>query len=225
MFSFRKSKKVRQNQSNEKHIEVLDTAVVFGLKGFDEGHHHTTYRGVPCVKAPFDYVIYQMIIEEVKPDLIIEIGTYVGGSALYLADLLELNGKGEVHTIDVEGEIDKRVQGHNRISFFRNGWENYDLSLTEGKKVLVIEDGTHRYKDVLNAMIKFAPVVTVGSYLIVEDGIIDALGLTNDHQGGPVKAIKTFLADNNNFQLAINWCDFYGKNATFNTIGYLKRVS
>jgi cephalosporin hydroxylase len=203
----------------------LDTTVIFNLKGFDEGHHKTRYRGVECVKAPFDYVIYQMIIEDVKPDLIIEIGTYVGGSALYLADLLALQGKGEVHTIDVEGEIDKRVQGHNRIKFFRNGWEGYDLSIVKDfNSILVIEDGTHKYSDTLNTIRKFAPVVSKNSYLIVEDGIIDELGLTREHQGGPVKAIKQFLSENNNFQVDHYWTDFYGRNATFNTIGYLKRI-
>lgn len=205
----------------------LDTTVTFNLKGFDEGHHKTLYRGVECVKAPFDYVIYQMIIEEIKPDIIIEIGSYLGGSAYYMADLLELIGKGEVHTIDIEGQykIDPRVESHKRIKFFRNGWEGYDLNLTEGKKVLVIEDGTHQYLDALNAINKFAPVVSMGSYLIVEDGIIDALGVSKEHKGGPVRAIKQFLSENNNFVLDTKWCDFYGKNATFNTIGYLKKVS
>ena len=41
------------------------------------GHFGYTYRGVNCVKCPFDYALYQMLITEVKPDLIIEIGTHV----------------------------------------------------------------------------------------------------------------------------------------------------
>ena len=63
----------------------------------------TLYKGVAIQKFPFDYMMYQMIINEVRPDLIIEIGTMHGGSALYLADLLELAGieGGEVHTIDL----------------------------------------------------------------------------------------------------------------------------
>jgi cephalosporin hydroxylase len=207
------------------HNNDIDTTVTFNLENFDKGHHNTTYRGVNCVKAPFDYVIYQMIIHEVRPDLIIEIGSFEGGSALYFADLLELMGKGEVHTIDIEDRIDPRVRDHSRIKFFFDGWEKYDHSLAEGKTVLVIEDGTHKYKDSLNAINKFSSVVSVNSYLIVEDGIIDALGLSNEYQGGPVRAIKEFLSENNNFEIAYNWCDMFGKNATFNTIGYLKRVS
>ena len=204
----------------------FDTTVSLTINGIDKGHHKTTYRGVSCKKSPFDYVIYQMIIEEVKPDLIIEIGSFEGGSALYLADLLELYGKGEIHTIDIEDRIDEKVKANKRIKFFSRGWENYDLRLVKDfKTVLVIEDGSHKYQDCLQAIIKFSNAVSIGSYLIVEDGIIDELGLTREYDGGPVKAIKQFLAENKNFEIAHYWTDFFGKNATFNTIGYLKRIS
>jgi len=210
----------------KRNKDSFDTTVSLTINGIDKGHHNTTYRGVSCKKSPFDYVIYQMIIEEVKPDLIIEIGSFEGGSALYLADLLELHGKGEVHTIDIEDRIDDRVKAHKRIKFFSKGWENYDLRLVKDfKSVLVIEDGSHKYQDTLQALIKFSNAVSPGSYLIVEDGIIDELGLTREYDGGPVKAIKQFLSENKNFEVASNWTDFFGKNATFNTIGYLKRIS
>lgn len=56
----------------------------FTLKDIDAGHHKVTYKGVPAIKCPFDYVLYQMIITEIKPDLIIEIGTNKGGSSCIL---------------------------------------------------------------------------------------------------------------------------------------------
>jgi cephalosporin hydroxylase len=210
----------------KRNKDSFDTTVSLTINGIDKGHHNTTYRGVSCKKSPFDYVIYQMIIEEVKPDLIIEIGSFKGGSAFYLADLLELHGKGEIHTIDIEDRIDDRVKDHKRIKFFAKGWENYDLGLVKDfKSVLVIEDGSHEYQDTLQAMIKFSTAVSRGSYLIIEDGIIDELGLSGEYNGGPVKAIKKFLGENKHFEIAYNWADFFGKNATFNTIGYLKRIS
>jgi cephalosporin hydroxylase len=204
----------------------FDTTVSVTIKEINNGHHHTTYKGVKCIKCPFDYVIYQMIINEVKPDLIIEIGSFEGGSALYLADLLEAYKKGEIHTIDIEDRIDIRVKEHKRIKFFTRGWENYDTSITENyQSVLVIEDASHKYKDTLKAIKKFSKVVSINSYLIVEDGIIDELGLSKEYGGGPVKAIKEFLKENKNFELSNKWADFFGKNATFNTIGYLKKIS
>lgn len=201
-----------------------DTSVEFKLSKIDAGHHKITYRGINCAKCPFDYVLYQMIISEIQPDLIIEIGSNEGGSAVYLADLLEINGKGLVHTIDIEDRIDERARIHSRIRFFSEGWQNYDLNLADGfEVVLVIEDSSHTYTNTLAAITHFAPVVSKGSYLIVEDGIIDALGLSSQFGGGPVKAIKEFLDAHPEFTLDTQWSDFFGKNATFNTIGYLKR--
>ena len=73
------------------------------LKKVFTGLGRTLYRGVSIQKFPFDYIMYQMIIHDVRPDLIIEIGTMHGGSALYFADLLEIMNieGGEVHTIDL----------------------------------------------------------------------------------------------------------------------------
>lgn len=205
--------------------DPFDCRISLTLKGIDKGHHNTTYKGVKCIKSPFDYVIYQMIISEVRPDLVIEIGSYEGGSALYIADLLELYGSGEIHTIDIQDNMNEQAKSHKRIKFFSNGWENYDLGLTEKyKSILVIEDSSHKYSDTLNVMIKFSKVVSIGSYLIVEDGIIDELGLSNEYEGGPVRAIKKFLSDNKGFEISYHWTNFFGKNVTFNTLGYLRKV-
>ena len=77
------------------------------IGGFDimdiyNGHFNVKYRGIPNLKCPFDYVIYQMIVSELKPDLIIDMGTNKGGGTLYLADLMENIGHGMIHTIDIK---------------------------------------------------------------------------------------------------------------------------
>jgi cephalosporin hydroxylase len=199
----------------------------FKLKDIDAGHHHVTYKGVAAIKCPFDYVLYQMIISEIQPDLIIEIGTNKGGSALYLADLLELNGFGELHTIDLqENKEDIKLHSHPRIKVFKEGYSGYDTSnLSSYKKVMVIEDGSHQYEDVLATLEKFSPLVAPGSYFIVEDGIVTELGLEKDYNGGPQKAIREFLKKNSTFETDRKWCDFFGPNATFNVNGYLKKLS
>ena len=197
----------------------------FSLAGLEKGHHKMTYRGVPCLKCPFDYVIYQMILNEIKPDLIIEIGTNLGGSALYLADILDTIGKGIIHTIDIDDRSYPETKTHKRIKFFHKGWGDYDLNEAKGfEKILVIEDSSHEYKNTLDAINRFCHLVTPGSYLIVEDGIINALGWSKHYKGGPVKAIKEFLPDHPEFQLDYNWINMFGKDATFNTLGYLKRI-
>lgn len=198
----------------------------FKLSGIDAGHHRVTYKGVPAIKCPFDYVLYQMLVMELKPDLIIEIGTNKGGSTLYLADLLALNGKGMVHTIDLPtNQENASLLQHPQIRIFKEGYEGYDTAgIKNYETVLVIEDGSHMYEDVLAVLNKFSPCVSPGSYLIVEDGIVTELGREKQYNGGPQKAIREFLKNNKVFETDRKWCDFFGPNATFNVNGYLKKL-
>ena len=197
----------------------------FDLKTIYNGHFNVTYKGIPMQKNPFDYLLYQILIYEVKPDLIIEIGSYNGASALYYSDLLDLVGNGKVHSIDIEDHISPLAKGKSNIIFFMNGYQNYELNYTkEFKKIIIIDDGSHKYSDVLQALYKFSPIVNIGSYYIIEDGIITKLGLSKNYQGGPLKESKYFLEKNENFEIDRKYCDFFGKNATFNINGYLKRV-
>lgn len=213
---YRAIKKWARFVSEDERISY-DTQTVYN------GHFNVTYRGVRAIKCPFDYVMYQMIISELKPDLVIEIGTSSGGGALYMADLMNILGHGVVHTINIERKTGKLVEEHPRIKIFTEGFENYDLNETkEFSKILVIDDASHLYEDTLGALKKFSPLVSLGSYFIVEDGIVNELG--KNLNGGPLRAIREFLAENKNFEVDRTYCDMFGKNATFNVNGYLKRV-
>lgn len=195
------------------------------LKSIERGHLNTTYRGVEMFKCPFDYVMYQMIINEIKPDLIVEIGTLKGGGALYMADLLNTIGKGEIHTINIFDDVsDIQVINHPRIKRFVEGYQNYDLSLTKGyDKIIVIDDGSHVSDDVIEAFNKFKSIVSPNSYYIIEDGVLSDLGYNSSYNGGPLKVIQTILDENQDYYVDRKWCDFYGQNATFNPNGYLKK--
>ncbi|HTE24083.1 CmcI family methyltransferase [Flavitalea sp.] len=204
----------------------VDDQVIFNVDTVCEGHHKVTYRGIKAIRCPFDYVIYQMIISELRPDLVIEIGTNIGGGALYIADLMNNIGHGIIHTIDIKNQSDPVLAENPRIKTFTEGWDKYDIQNAVGfEKILVIEDASHMYEDTLAALIKFAPLVTRDSYLIVEDGIIDELGMKEQYNGGPLKAIAEFLKTNKNFVVDRKWCDLFGKNATFNVNGYLRRIN
>ncbi len=199
--------------------------VYFNVNTIEQGHHKLIYRGVPMIKCPFDYVLYQMLIWEIKPDLIIEIGTNRGGSAYYFADLLDTIGHGEIHTIDIQDIVYEQVKLHTRIKFFKEGFEKYDLKRAEGfKTILVIEDGSHTYEDVSDTLRLFQNLVTPDSYFIVEDGILDKLGWKRKYNGGPNRAIKEFIDKNDDYVIDRKWCDMFGINATFNTNGFLKKI-
>lgn len=204
----------------------LEEEVKFSLKTIDKGHHMVTYNGIKAIRCPFDYVIYQMILFEVQPDLVIEIGTNVGGGTLYIADILNTIGNGVVHTMDIVNIADSKVEEHDRVTFFSGGWEEYDIEITKKfDKILVIEDSSHSYKNTLDVMNKFHSIVSKDSYFIIEDGIVNALGREKEFDGGPLKAIREFLPNHTNYTVERKWCDMFGKNATFNVNGYLKKIN
>ena len=211
------------------------------LENVVNGHHRVSYRGITAQRCPFDYVLYQMIITKIKPDLIVEIGTYEGGGALYMSDLLQLSGGGMVHTIDIKNRINnKLVLENENIKRFLNGYDGYDLDNTrEFKKIMIVDDGSHTYKDVLAALKKFSGLVARGSYYIVEDGISEQFPLAMSggaHCDGPLKAIREFLYGREDgdtweekhgcqsgLEIDRGLCDFWGENITFNVDGYLKK--
>lgn len=186
------------------------------------GHFGYTYRGINCVKCPFDYALYQMLITEIKPDLIIEIGTHVGGSTLYLADLLDINNHGVIHTIDIENKVTSPlIMNHKRIQKkFINGYEKYDIKNLENfNKILLIDDGSHDYYDIIKAYEKFEQYVN--TYYIIEDGILSNILDDKIFNGGPLRAIDE-IVNKGKFYVDEKFCNFYGKNYTFNPNGYLK---
>src|SRR5438128_2553726 len=54
--------------------------------------HYTRYRGRTMLKPPFDWVVLGDIIDETRPDLVIEIGSFEGGTTLWIADHLDAIG-------------------------------------------------------------------------------------------------------------------------------------
>src|SRR5437588_8314078 len=76
----------------------------------------TFWLGTPAQKCPLDLWIYQEIMHELEPDLIIETGTAQGGSALFLASICDLLGNGRVVSIDIAPRDDRPV--HPRTPYY-----------------------------------------------------------------------------------------------------------
>ena len=88
----------RQISFTQVEITNLFHTLYYGSRVWEK----TYYRGHHILKCPLDMWIYQEMIHELKPDFIIESGTFLGGSALYFADMFDLVGHGEIITIDIE---------------------------------------------------------------------------------------------------------------------------
>jgi len=192
-----------------------------------ENSHNVTYRGITCRKFPTDYLLIQIAVNRVKPDLIIEVGTNHGGSALYLADLVSTyNSEGKIHTIDIVDLVtEDLVLNDSRITRFLGGFESYDLSnCADYKTVMVIDDGSHNFNDVMSSLQKFKEVVSLGSYFIVEDGALSYMGWDRHYSGGPLRAIRKFLHSEDSFEVDDEFTKFFGSSTTNNPEGYLRKV-
>ena len=183
-----------------------------------------TWLGVQALKNPFDLWVYQEIVFETKPELIVETGTYRGGSALFLASLCDLVGRGEVVSIDIEPERED-YPAHPRITYL-SGRSSTDPAVVDEVRaraandpILVILDSDHSQAHVEAELAAYAPLVPVGCYLIVEDSNIGQI--RKDLMPGPLEAIETFLAQADDFAVDREREKFL---ITFNPSGYLRRV-
>ena len=206
---------------NQFHALYYDDGLRFGRNTW----RNTFWFGVPLKKCPTDLWIYQELLYKIRPDVIVECGTAYGGSAYYLACLLDLLGKGRVISIDIR-ECDKRPQ-HDRITYLL-GSSTSEAILTEVKEavkgvptVMVILDSDHSKAHVLEELRKYHLLVTMGSYLIVEDTNVYGHPVALEFGPGPMEALDIFLKENKNFVRDEGAEKFY---MTFNPKGYLKRV-
>jgi cephalosporin hydroxylase len=186
---------------------------------------NTYWLGIPLFKNPLDLWVYQELISDLMPDWIIESGTYRGGSALYLASICDLVGKGEVITIDIENV--EACPTHDRLIHLKGSSTSKEivervLNLIEkDNKVMVILDSCHEMSHVINELRIYSKFVTKGSYLIVEDSNVNGHPVYPNFGPGPMEAIKEFLQENNDFVIDRSKEKHF---LTFNPKGYLKRV-
>jgi cephalosporin hydroxylase len=185
---------------------------------------NTFWLGHHVLKCPLDLWTYQEILHDVQPELIIETGTYRGGSALFLACISDLLGRGEVVTIDSAWQ-DGRPR-HRRITYL-TGSSTSDEILRQVRRrargkstVLVILDSGHGKDHVLAELQAYAPLVTPGSYLIVEDTNLNGHPVESDHGPGPAEAVAEFLEGNDAFVRDESREKFL---LTFNPGGYLQK--
>lgn len=197
-----------------------------GPQGAEKNTYLNTYwMGVLCQKCPLDLWIYQEILFETRPDLIVETGTYSGGSALYLAHLCDLLGHGHVVTIDIE---ERPRPAHPRISYIHGSSSDPEiiaqaLACVEKKEnILVILDSDHSEQHVLRELELLSQLVKVGGYLIVEDTNVNGHPTLPSFGPGPFEAVEKFAQQNPSFEIDLSKEKFM---MTFNPRGFLKRVA
>jgi cephalosporin hydroxylase len=214
--------------------------------GWDAKHVYTfTWLGRPIIQLPEDMFRVQELIWQIRPDVIVETGVAHGGSLVFYAGLCRLMGNGRVVGIDVE------IRPHNRAAIEAHPLADL-ITLIEGdstaaatvalaaaecagaRTVLVLLDSNHTRDHVRRELELYAPLVTVGSYIVAMDGGIMELvrggPRTRDDWGtnNPNTAVREFAADHPGFRIEQPAFGFnesaLSVGASYFTGGWLRRV-
>jgi cephalosporin hydroxylase len=182
-----------------------------------------SWFGYETLKCPLDLWMYQELLVATRPDIVIETGTWFGGSALYIAMVLEQIGDGRVITIDIEAKPNRPE--HGRIKYLTGSSTDRSIiadvtRLVGGKRTMVILDSDHRASFVYDELIAYSPLVQVGDYIIVEDTNVNGHPTWPDFGPGPMEAVDKFLAENDEF-VTDRRCERF--LMTLNPAGYLRR--
>lgn len=188
------------------------------------------WMGIPTDQNPNDIWILQEILFDVKPDLVVECGSFRGGSAAVWAMLLrEINPEGRVLSIDIEdrmAEARKLAVVRERVDFLIGSSTAPEIVAevtrrAQGRKVLVLLDSDHRKPHVLAELKAYAPLVPVGSYIVVQDTNVNGHPVFPKFGPGPWEAVHEFLEGNDAFVV-----DKSRERLlfTFAPDGYLRRV-
>lgn len=182
-------------QKNSKSLSKL--SIDWITKAGEAGQQYMwDWLGLPIIQISQDVVQYQELIYSCKPDLIIETGIARGGSLTFTASMLCLldimegldpkKSNRKVIGIDID------IRSHNRKAL-DNHPLRYKMELIEGSsidssiiqkvhsrvinkdkdKVLVSLDSNHTHEHVLAELNAYADLVSVGSYCIVFDTVIE----------------------------------------------------
>jgi cephalosporin hydroxylase len=173
------------------------TAADFLLQSINDRYSYNfSWLTRPIIQYPQDIVAFQEIVSAVNPDLIIETGIAHGGSLVLSASLLCL--------LDVMDGIDPRqshrkvvgvdidIRPHNRKALDEHPLR-FKMELIEGssidpviveqvrthasgaQRVLVSLDSNHTHDHVLAELNAYADLVSVDSYCIVFDTVVEDL--------------------------------------------------
>jgi len=186
---------------------------------------NTYWRGVPLQKCPLDLWVYQELLVEIRPAMIVECGTAFGGSAHFLASMCELLEHGEVISIDIVPPENPPI--HERLTYLGGSSTAPEIvnavkhQIGGREPVLVLLDSDHSRAHVLEELRLYAPLVTPGSYLIVEDTNVNGHPVVCGFGPGPWEAVETFMATNPDFEIDRSREKHL---LTFNPNGYLRRI-
>ncbi len=244
-------RKFRQETEKEVRAQGADREMLRATRSWMDGanrlkySYHFEWMGRPIIQYPQDVMAMQELIWKVQPDLIIETGIAHGGSLIFSAAMLELNaacgGPADAHVLGIDIDIRehnrKAIEAHpmfRRISLIQGSSVSPDVvaqvqaAARDRKSVLVSLDSNHTHDHVLAELAAYAPLVSIGSYCVVFDTVIEDMpaDMFPDRSWGPGNnpktAVHAYLATNAGFEI-----DHTVQNRLLITVapdGFLRRV-
>lgn len=188
------------------------------------------YRGVPLQKNPFDLAIYPMLLDRARPRTLVEIGSHMGGSAIWFADQATLLGL-DLQVFSIDLEVPAAAAGPS-VNFLRGDARELGAVLTPSlmnalpRPLMVVEDSSHLAGTTAAVLDFFDPWLRPGEYIVIEDGILTDMRVADLYDGGPLRAVEAFLEKSaGRYEVDRDLCDYFGRNVTWNVNGYLRRLS
>ncbi len=227
--------------------EAFDAVAAAYLRcGWDNKYvYGFTWMGRPIIQLPDDAFRLQELIFALKPDVIVETGVAHGGSVVFYASICKAMGHGRVVAVEIE------LRPHNKAAIEAHPMKPL-ITIIEGssvdpeivskvkamikpqEKVLVLLDSRHTRDHVAAELKAYAPMVSVGSYIVAMDGIMQHL--TGAPRSGPdwetnnpAQAARDFAALRKDFELAEPLQPFNEgtktARVTYSPDAFLKRIS
>jgi cephalosporin hydroxylase len=185
--------------------------------------HRATWLGRPTHRAPTDLFAYQELICRLRPDWIVETRTGAGGRALFLASICDLIDHGQV--LSIGGYPLGNPPEHPRITYLRGdpvaeqtAARAKEIVGTDSRSLVIL--GGAAGPQVYDAFRSYSALVPVGSYLVVEDTILEGNPVWPTFGAGPAVAVQQ-ITDAGDF-VPDPWFERFG--LTFNVGAFLKRV-
>ena len=146
------------------------------IKALSCGKHFTHHRGCQVIKSPYDMIIIQELLWNLRPATLIELGAFSGGSALWMADMLRLMEiKTKIFSMDISlSELDNRVKQlkPDNLTFLEGDCHKIektfpgDMLQSLPHPWLIVDDA---HENIFGFMKYFHPHMKTGDYFIIED--------------------------------------------------------
>ena len=182
----------------------------------------TTWFGVPVARAATDLVAYQELVARVRPDVVVEVGTATGRIAWFLASMCDLAGHGRVLAVGPPGD----TPVHPRITEVPGDATDGAVVarvrelVGGGRALLVLGSGADRERTKAE-FAAYEALVPAGSYVVVEDTIVNGHPVRPEFGPGPLEAVKEIIRQSGDFAVDPT---MERHVLTFNRMGFLKRL-